>query len=111
MAYSTDLRERVLALYDEGVPTKQVADQLRVSRSWARRVKQRRDQPPRKVGGSEPKLDAAARATLLRWVGQRPDATLEELRRRVAAELKVTVSIGCLWNTLRATKLTFKKSR
>jgi transposase len=111
MAYSLDLRERVLALYDDGLKTKAVAERLRVSRSWARRVKQRRHEPPRSVGGSEPKLDAAARAKLLAWVRERPDATLEELRRRMAADVGVRVSVGCLWNTLRAVKLTFKKSR
>jgi transposase len=111
MAYSQDLRERVLALYDEGVKTRRVAKQLRVSPAWARRVKQRRGQPPGKVGGSTPKLDGAARAKLLSWVDERPDATLEELRRRVLGELGVRVSVGCLWNTLRRMRLTFKKSR
>lgn len=111
MAYSDDLRQRVLALYDEGKKTKQVAEQLRVSRPWARRVKQRRDEPPRTVGGSTPKLDRAARQKLLAWVEEKPDATLEELRSRVRRELKVQVSVGCLWNTLRQLRLTFKKSR
>ena len=111
MAYSRDLRERVLALYDEGVKTKQVAERLRVSPAWARRVKQRRGRPPGKVGGSAPKLDAAARARLSSWVDEKPDATLEELRARVREELGVSVSVGCLWNTLRSMKLTFKKSR
>ena len=111
MAYSADLRERVLALYDEGVKTKPLAQRLRVSLAWTRRVKQRRGQPPRKVGGSLPKFDAAARATLMSWVEQRPDATLAELRGRVEEELGLTVSVGCLWNTLRALKLTLKKSR
>src|SRR5687768_5058194 len=111
MAYSADLRQRVLDLYDEGAKTKQIAEQLRVSRPWARRVKQRRDDPPRRVGGSRPKLDAAARRTLSGWVDERPDATLEELRTRIHAQFKLDVSVGCLWNTLRAMKLTFKKSR
>ncbi len=111
MAYSTDLRERVLALYDEDLKTKQVAKQLRVSPAWARRVKQRRGQPPRKIGGSLPKLDETSRTTLLSWVQERPDATLEELRQRVQDELGLRISIGCLWNTLRRLKLTFKKSR
>lgn len=111
MAYSIDLRQRVLDLYDEGLKTKQIAERLRVSRPWARRVKQRRGEPPRRVGGSRPKLDAAARRALGAWVDERPDATLEELRGRVGAELDLDVSVGCLWNTLRAMRLTFKKSR
>jgi transposase len=111
MGYSMDLRARVLALYGEGLKTKAVAERLKVSRSWARRVKQRRADPPRSVGGSEPKLGEAARGKLLAWVRERPDATLAELRERVAAELGVAVSVGCLWNTLRRMTLTLKKSR
>ncbi len=101
----------MLALYDEGKTTKPVARQMKVSPAWARRVKQRRHEPRKKVGGSLPKLDVAAQTQLARWVEQKPDATLEELRQRVRQELKITVSIGCLWNTLRRMKLTFKKSR
>ena len=115
MAYSTDLRERVLALYDEGLKTKQVAERLRVGRSWARRVKQRRREggglAPKPVGGSKPKLDEQARRELARFVEEQPDATLEELRARVAGELKVAVSVGALWATLRAMRLSLKKSR
>ena len=111
MAYSMDLRQRVLALYDEGVKTKQISKQLRVSPAWARRVKQRRDEPPRKVGGSKPKLDEAACHTLAGWIDDQPDATLEELRGRIDRELGLRVSTGCLWNTLRRMTFTFKKSR
>ena len=111
MAYSADLRERVLALYDEGHKTKKVCERLKVSPAWARRVKQRRHAPPKSVGGSAPKLDEAARGRVSAWVDERPDATLEELRARVRDELGVSVSVGCLWNTLRSMKLTFKKSR
>jgi transposase len=111
MAYSKDLRQRVLAFYDQGLPTIDVARRLSVSPSWCRRVKQRRDQPPRTIGGSRPKLDAAARVVLGRWIDQKPDATLEELRMQVKAELGLVVSIGCLWNTLRRMKLSYKKSR
>jgi transposase len=111
MAYSMDLRSRVLAMHDEGQPTKAIAERLRVSRAWARRVKQVRDEPPKKNGGRSAKLGAAARATLAAWVDAKPDATLEELRGRVSRELGIAVSTGCLWNTLRRMKLTFKKSR
>lgn len=115
MAYSMDLRERVLALYDDGLKTKQVAERLKVARSWARRINQLRNAgrsiAPRPAGGSKPKLDGDARRELGRFVEQQPDATLEELRARVATELKVTISIAGLWETLAAMKLTLKKSR
>lgn len=111
MAYSVDLKRRVLSFYDRGLATVEVARRLDVSPSWCRRVKQRRDEPPRTVGGSRPKLDAAARERLGRFVDERPDATLEELRARVREEIGVLVSVGCLWNTLRRMRLSYKKSR
>ena len=53
--YSQDLRDRVLRAYDRGMKTKQIAETFAVSRSWARRVKQRRrdhgETTPRKMGG------------------------------------------------------------
>ncbi len=42
VAYAQDLRDRVLAAYDRGMKTKQIAELFEVSSSWARRVKQRR---------------------------------------------------------------------
>lgn len=111
MAYSNDLRSRVLALYDEGLQTKPIAQRLKVSPAWARRVKQHRDRPRPRIGGSRPKLDESARAQLDQWIAQTPDATLDELRQRLGDELSIRVSVGCLWNTLRRMKLTYKKSR
>jgi transposase len=48
---------------------------------------------------------------LLSWVDARPDATLAELRQRIAIELGLTLSIATVWNTLRALRLSYKKSR
>ena len=42
MAYSMDLRSKVLAAYDRGMATKNIAEVFGVSASWARRVKQQR---------------------------------------------------------------------
>ncbi len=111
MAYGQALRQRVLALYDEGSKTKQIAERLKVSPAYCRRVKQRRHEPPRQNRGRKPKLDAAARLTLSAWVEQQPDATLAELQERIGRELGIAICSGALWNTLRAMKFTFKKSR
>ena len=111
MRYSEDLRARVLRLYDQGWKTRAIARTLGLSESWCRRVKQRRHEPRPKVGGGKPKLDDRARLTLAQWVHQTPDATLEELRQRLADRLGLRVSIGTVWNTLRRLKLTLKKSR
>ena len=114
-AYSLDLRTRVLAACDGGKKTKQVAQLFSVSPAWVRRLKQRRRQDgsiaPRPIPGGKPKLDEANRAKLSEFVRQKPDATLQELRQRIAAELHVRISIGALWETLRRMEFTFKKSR
>jgi transposase len=111
MAYGQALKDRVLALYDEGEQTKKIAERLRVSASWCRRVKQRRHEPPRKIGGGHFKLDEAGRESLAGWVKEQPDATLEQLQRRCQRELHICISIGALWNTLRRMRLSLKKSR
>jgi len=101
MTYGPALRQRILALYDQGLKTKEVAERLLISKAGARRVKQRRNDPPRKVGGGHFKLDEQAQRTLAGWVEQMPDATLNELQKRIETELKIAISIGALWNTLR----------
>lgn len=111
MAYGQALKDRVLRLYDEGFQTQEIAKRLDVSRAWCRRVKQRRHDPPLKIGGGHYKLDEAGRNALAGWVKDQPDATLEELQRRCRAELKLHVSIGALWGTLKRMKLSLKKSR
>ena len=108
-AYSTDLRGRVLADCDAGLPTGAVSAKYRVSPAWVRRLKQRRREtgevvprrrPPR------PKRLAAHAESLAAPVRERPDATPAELRGR----LGVAVSLPTLWRALRELRLTLKKS-
>lgn len=114
-ALSIDLRQRALAMYDDGLGTIEVARRLKVSPAWARRQKQRRREgrpiEPGTGSGRRPLLDDAARVTLYRWVGERPDATIAELRERCRAELGIAISVGATWNALRAGRFTLKKSR
>ena len=91
--------------------TKVVARELKVSKAWARRVKQHRGLPRRAAGGSKPKFDDAAAARLAGRVEEKPDATIEELRAWAAQNVGITASVGCVWNTLARLKLTLKKSR
>lgn len=109
MASSDVMRQRILKLYDQGDSTSEVSKQTTFCRSWCRRVKQERDLVRRKPGGSKPKLDESARQRLTLFIEEKPDATLEELRSRIAEELQIKISIGALWNTLRRMKLTLKK--
>lgn len=107
--YSQDLRDRVLAACDRGMTTKQVAETFAVSRSWVRRVKQRRrehgETTPRKMGGPGPiKIDKAVLAEL---VAEQPDATLKELRDR----LGVGCSESAVCTALKKMGVSFKKRR
>lgn len=108
-AYSQDLRARVLVACDRGMPTKEVAEVFQVSRSWVRRVKQRRrehgETGPRKMGGPGPvKIDQTRLAALVR---ERPDATLKELRDR----LGVDCAQSAICVALKRMNLSFKKRR
>lgn len=94
--YSQDLRDRVLAAYDDGMETKPIATLFKVSPAWARRVKQRREQfgetTPRCAGGF--KIIKVDRAQLAELVREDPDATLEELRERLG--VKCAISTICM---------------
>ena len=89
-AYSMDLRERVLTDSDGGMTTKAVAEKYAVSRSWVRRLKQRRTAKGQ-VGPTEQKRGRTAGwvtyADPIRdAVREAPDATLAEaLPRAVSA--------------------------
>src|ERR1700729_684380 len=85
LAYSQDLRERVVRACDERRGTRQqIADLFGVSTAWIRRLLQRRRltgsfAAKPHAGGSPPKLDDTHRGRLLLLVSQQPDATLVEL--------------------------------
>jgi len=86
--YSQDLRGRVLAAYDRGMKTTQIAQVFAVSPAWARRVKQRRrefgETSPRPCGGrTHFKID---RQRLSELVCAHPDATLKQLRSMLGVE-------------------------
>jgi len=111
-AYSMDLRERVVAAYDEGRPPADIARQFRVSRAWVYRLVQRRRESgsiePRRERpmGRKPKLKPHHQEQLRQLVEAHPDATLAELRER----LSIRVGMTTLWRALRGLGLTLKKS-
>ncbi len=109
VAYAQDLRDRVLAAYDRGMKTKQIAQLFEVSSSWARRVKQRRRETgetgPRPRGGATViKIDLDRLAGLVK---QRPDATIKELH----ALLGVDCVESAVCMALKRLGLSFKKKR
>lgn len=111
-AYSTKLRELVLGAYDEGMATAEVARRFKVSRSWARRVKQRlrerglRTALRQRKHGPDPALGAGHREHLDDLVRETPDATLAELKE----QLGLPVSVSTIWRAVTELRLTLKKS-
>ena len=107
IAYSQDLRDRVIAARNRGLRTKQTADLFGVSRSWIRRVMQRLrehgETSPRPRGGvTVIKVDLVR---LRELVEQQPDATARQLHER----LGIDCSVSAVDMALRRLGLSFKK--
>jgi transposase len=114
-SYSADLRSRVLAGIDGGMPAKAVAERFRVSVSYIYKVLGRRAatgeveaRPQRNHQGL--KL-AAHHDAIKAEVAQRPDVTLNELRAWLLATHGMAASLGLMHRTLARLGLTLKKSR
>jgi transposase len=108
--YEQDLRDRVLAAYDRGKQTKEIASTIGVSPAYARRVKQVRREQHRTtrlpMGGARVvKVDLEQ---LRQLVEQQPDATIAELHGRLG---KDRCSESAVAMALQRLDLTFKKRR
>lgn len=109
VAYSQDLRDRVIAARNRGLKTRKVADLFGVSPSWVRRVMQRLrehgETGPRPRGGvTVVKVDLERLGAL---VEQQPDASTRELHERLGADC----SVSAVDMALRRLGLSFKKRR
>jgi transposase len=112
-AYSSDLRERVIAAVDGGLGAYRAAALFRVSVSYIYKALGRRratgETTARASGrGPAPKL-APFEPALRARVAEEPDITLAELQSWLLAEHAMKVSVGCLWKQLRRLGLTLKK--
>lgn len=113
VAYSIDLRERVLTAVDAGEETqKQIAERFLVSARWIRKLIAQRDQtgeigPKPNASGRKPMIQGEAVQTLRDTIAENPDATLNEVREAIGFE-------GCLvtvWRAIKRLNITRKKSR
>ena len=111
-AYSMDLRERVIKAYDAGEGTsRNLAERFGVSDRWVRKLlAQRRETgsiaPKEYQRGPKPKLSDAQRERLIVLAGEKPDLTLDQLRRR----LRLRCSLVTVWRELHKAGFTFKRS-
>jgi transposase len=111
-AYPLQIRKRIIALYDKGMKTKQIAQLFGVCRAGVRRVRQHYRErgtlePAPHAAGRKPALNADDQRRLRELVEQKPDATLAELQQR----LGVDVHVATIDRWLRRLGLSFKKSR
>jgi len=108
--YSMDLRTRVLADCDAGLPAKEVAAKFRVSRSWVNRLVQRRRETgevgPRPQTVFKKHAFAGQEDRLRALVAAQPDQTLAELR----DALQSAASLSSVWRALDRLRLTVKKN-
>ena len=115
-AYSLDLRERVVAAYQNGVESiREVSEQFQVSESFLKKMLARHraggDLAPRGHGGGKKRtLSEGLRNWLLKTVLDEPDITLSDLQERVAGKKQITVSVPTLSRELRGLNLRRKKN-
>jgi len=115
MADSESVRQWIIEAYGRNKTTGEIAAVFGRCPSGVRRVKQqmreRGDALPRfHLRGSKGKFTPERQAKLREWVTQKPDQTLDELRKRFGEELKVNVSKSTVDRWTKKLGLTFKKS-
>lgn len=113
-ALSEDLRARVLARVDEGVPVYEAAEVFGVSVSYIYKALGRRRETgevtARAQRSHQPRVLEPYHEALRARVAAVPDATIEEMREWLRRTHGVAASAGGMWNTLTRLGLTHKKS-
>jgi transposase len=110
---SLDLRERILAAYDQKEGTREeIAHRFRVSLGMVKKLLQRRRQggdigPRYHRCGLKPGKVAAQGQTFRQLLSRKPDLTLEELRRTTALDC----TLPAIHYVLQKMGLTYKKRR
>ncbi|KOR35410.1 MULTISPECIES: helix-turn-helix domain-containing protein [Planktothricoides] len=114
--YSVDLRQKIIDIYAEGnVSQRQLARQFRVALSFIQKLikqyketgniapKVRRKQTPTKLTDEQLQV-------LKKLVAETPEATLQELKEKLAAIAGVTISISTVHRMLRRLDLCTQKN-
>ena len=111
-AYSSDLRERVVAMTRNGHSCREVARTFDVSIAsvvrWSQLFRASGSVAPRPYGIRRRPVLLPERDWLLARIAAAPDLTLRAVRAELA-ERGVRVSYGAIWTFVAAEGLTFKK--
>jgi transposase len=114
--YSLDLREKIVAVYDQGeISQRQLAKQFQVATSFVQKLlKQRRDlgslAPRVRQEQTQPKLGEEHCQVLKDLVEQNNDATLEELATLLYERVDILVGKSTIDRTLKRLGMTRKKN-
>lgn len=112
--YSKDLRLRVLAACDRGMPRKEVSETFGVSGPTIRRYLRLRRETgvvdPKPPSGPPARKGAALEAALPSQVSRNPDLTLEEHRELFEDETGIPVSVSGVSRAFGRLGLPLKKS-
>ena len=110
---SLDLRERILASYDNDEGTRlQIAERYKVSEGMVKKLLQQRRhtgdiRPRHRNSGRKPVIVSSHRQQIRKLLGKKPDMTLEELR----GQLGLDCTIQAIFYVLDDMGLTYKKRR
>ena len=114
-AYSLDLRKKIVAAKERGMPTSELARTFGVGLSTLKRyaatAREGKPLAPKKRPGSKPKLGEAARKLLEADLQERPAATLPQRREFLARVAGVRVSDSTLSRMLGRMGWSRKKDR
>jgi transposase len=114
-AYSQDLRERVIAATEAGMPARHAAVRFGIGLAtaivWARRARETGERTARRQGQPRRSMLDAHGDYLEQLIAATCDITLAEMQAKLLEERGVKCSIGTLWKCLDQRKLTVKKSR
>ncbi len=114
-AYSLDLRKKIVAAKERGMPTTEVARTFGVGLSTVKRyaavAREGKPLVPKRRPGSKPKLGEAARKLLEADLEERPAATLPERGEFLARVVGVSVSDSTVGRMLKRMGWSRKKDR
>ena len=116
MAYSLDLRQRIVDAVERGIDTKRnIAKLFDVHESFIYKLmRQKRERgdiaPLPHGGGATAKLTADRLMVLHDLVAETPDAQLKELRQQLKKKTRVLVSESTICRGLQKLELTLKKN-
>lgn len=114
IAYSLDIRERVVAAVKEkGMSKSEVAKLFDLSRATVYRyleLDEGNDLAPKVHPGHPRDLDEAGCQKLLKQVKQHPDLSLEEHAEKFAKEHKIVLGITSMWNYFERLNVRRKKN-